>query len=104
MEYTKPQIIKRKLGELRLAIYDYEEELGQWQTRAGQYVGEGAYADIEPEWSPVSIGYAWTPAFHLARWFRRRVVIPAALDGKKAYLLLNTGGEGLVRVNGRIAG
>ena len=102
MEFTKPQIIKNKLAELRLAIYDYEADLPQWSTRIGQYTEEGVYADIEPDWQPFAIGDTWVPAFHLTRWFKRQVEIPAALDGQKVFLDINTGGEGLVRVDGKI--
>jgi alpha-mannosidase len=103
MEYSQPQIIRRKLDELRLAIYDYEEALRGWETRIGQYVGEGAYAGVEPAWTAIDVGDTWVPAFHLTRWFRRRVEVPAALAGRKIWLDLNVGGEGLVRVDGSIA-
>ena len=102
MEFTKPQIIKNKLAELRAAIYDYEEDLPQWNTRIGQYTGEGVYSDVEANWQPFSVGETWIPEFHLTRWFKRQVKIPAELTGKKVLLDLNTGGEGLVHINGTI--
>ena len=102
MEFTKPQIIKNKLNELRASIYDYEEDLLQWSTRTGQYTGEGVYSDVEVDWQSFEVGDTWIPAFHLTRWFKRQVEIPAVLDGKKVFLDLNTGGEGLVRVDGTI--
>ena len=103
MFYTKPLIIQRKLDELREARYDLYMELADWQTRTGHYTGEGIHSDIDPEWTSFCVGDTWLPAFHLTRWIRRTVEIPRELAGRKVHLVLKTGGEGIVRVDGKIA-
>ena len=102
MVYKKPEIIKRKIDQLGMLIYDNVMDLHEWETRGGIYSGEGLYLDVDPEWSKICVGDTWRALDHTTRWFRKKITITEEFARKNVYLELSFGGEGLVRVNGHI--
>ena len=102
MEYTKDGVVQRKLSQLESLIYPEKEDLPEWETWQGEYSGYGEYSGIEQEHTQIRVSEHWICKDHLTRWFRRSVKIPEHFDGKPVVLLLEFGGEGLVRINGSI--
>lgn len=56
---------------------------------------------LQGNFTPMPAGTPWGAKWEYG-WFRTRVVIPEALQGKRVVLRLEPGGESLVWVNGRI--
>lgn len=102
MHYTKDLIVQRKLDALDSLIYEQVIELPVWQTRKGMYSDYGVYTDVEQDYTNISVGERWVCIDHMSRWFKHTVTLPSAYAGKKVALLLDFGGEGLVRINGQI--
>ena len=103
MQFTKEKIVERKLSALQAASYSGAMEIPVWQTRTGMFQSDGTYADVSPEWTEISVGEHWICKDYLTRWFRQSIAVPDAFAGKPLALEIETGGEGIVRVNGAIA-
>lgn len=101
LNYTKNGIVERKLRELEKNIYTDYVHIPKWRTKTGIYEDFGKYSEVEKHESEIGIGEHWICKDHLTRWFRANVEVPEEFVGKKAVLLLEFGGEGLVRINGR---
>ena len=102
---NRNQKMQGKLSKMRSVkeyFYDDTESFLQWKTLAGMYVADGKYENIEPEWSDISVGQSWQAERDHVRWFSHRVNIPDRFAGRKVYLDLDLGGEGLLYINGEI--
>ena len=102
MNYTKDGIIERKLNQMRKLIYQNARQLTEWESWEGEYIAPGEYRMDAHEKKSMWVGESWMCHDHLIRWFSRSVTVPEEFHGKKVVLLLDFGGEGIVRVNGEI--
>lgn len=102
MNYTKDGIILRKLEQIKEQIYQNAESLPEWESWEGTYDAPGEYTIAAGKSRTIRVGESWVCRDHLIRWFKRKVEIPQSVQGKKVVLLLNFGGEGIVRVDGEI--
>ena len=102
MEYTKDGVLERKLKQIESLIVEESLPLTDWETWTGIYAALGAYQLSGEERSCVSPGDSWSCRDHEIRWFQKKVRVPSSFQGKRVVLLLDFGGEALVRVNGEI--
>lgn len=102
LQDTKKGMIERKLEEIKANIYENIIELPQWLTKTGMYSDYGTYSEAEENYESIAVGDHWFCTDHLTRWFKRDVTIPESFLGKKTVLLLEFGGESLVRIDGNI--
>lgn len=101
LNYTKNGIVERKLADLEKIIYKEYIRIDDWKTKTGMYEDFGKYVDVDAEETKIETGDYWICKDHLTRWFSTRVEVPERFAGEKVVLVLEVGGEGLVRVNGR---
>ncbi len=85
-----PKHYYRKIAELPVSFFTTMEHIPFEQAAQGHY-------------APASVGMEWGRKWEYG-WFRTQIVIPEALDGKRAVFSLNTAEEMLVWVNGRETG
>lgn len=102
MEYTKDGVLERKLKQIESLIVEESLPLTDWETWTGMYAALGAYQLSGEERSCVSPGDSWSCRDHEIRWFQKKVRVPSSFRGKRVVLLLDFGGEALVRVNGEV--
>ncbi len=100
MQFSNPEIMKYKLGQIRQAAVLRSIALPTWQRREGYYKAIGEYAGIQ-EVSPLNVGEHWWVTDGSTTWFSAQVTLPEMQAGT-AVLELDFGGEGLVRINGEI--
>lgn len=101
MNFSKDTIIKRKLANLAGLIEPDRLEIPEWQTRHATFLGADGYTEEVAD-EPMHIGDRWKCHDDLTRWFSADVRVPDSFAGKKLALELEFGGEGIVRVNGKI--
>lgn len=75
----------------------------EWSRRTGKHLGFGKY-DMEGWPSTIRVGDRWFAAYESADFFTAEAEIPASFEGHEVRLLLDTGGETLVKVNGKAVG
>lgn len=73
--------------------------LSEWQFRSCHYRGWGDYEFLE-DWRTIQVGQTWGGP-DISAFFKRQIVIPPELDGRKVALQIYVGGDSLVSVNGR---
>lgn len=102
MQYTSRIILDNKLKMLEPLIYRKIHFIDAWETKELHYVEPLRYEPIDESWSPIHMGDHWRATYDRTRLFRTRITLPEAFSGQQALLVLNLGGEGLVRINGEI--
>ncbi len=102
LRFSKDSILTRKLEALRQLTLAERIEIPQWRTQTGVYLGDGQYADITQESTPMQAGQRWVCGDDVTRWFSASVTVPACFAGRALALELEFGGESIVRVNGSI--
>lgn len=101
MEYTKEQILVRKLEGIKGFIEAKNLEISGWKTREGVYQAPQCYEQLTG-WTDTHPGDTWACRDALTRWFSAEFVLPEGYDGEDAVLELEVGGEAIVSVNGVI--
>ncbi|MDO4272249.1 MAG: glycoside hydrolase family 38 C-terminal domain-containing protein [Eubacteriales bacterium] len=101
MEFTKKQILEKKLDGIRQMIEKKCIGIGGWETRTGFYEAPQKYVGLS-EWEAVSPGDTWVCRDSLTRWYRTEFRVPDNFGGKNTVLELEVGGEAIVYVNGTI--
>lgn len=102
MRYTSRTILGNKLRMLESMIYQDIHPVDNWETRELLYVEPLKFEPIDPDWKPIKIGDHYWSTYNRTRMFRTQITIPESFSGKQPLLVLNLGGEGLVRINGEI--
>jgi len=73
--------------------------LREWAKREAMYDNIEKYRYLDKGWRRISLGEMWGAEDHIC-FFRRKVVIPEAFDGKYVAMRMNFGGESMVYING----
>lgn len=106
MQYTKDTIIQRKLEELRRICTAGRVQIPAWETRTAYLTmdrdGKIGYDRPGTEEKTFRPGDKWDCCDDFTRWFRADVTVPEAFAGKPIALDLSVGGEGLVRIDGKV--
>ena len=102
MQYTSRIILDNKLSMLAPFVYQNRQDINAWETRELRYIEPLRFEEIDTNWTEIHLGDHWKCTYDHTRIFRARVVLPEALAGKQAVLVLDLGGEGQVRINGEI--
>lgn len=91
--------IKRYIQQLSKAQWLYDEKLSDWDVRRAVYQTPGKY-----EWRGDSVQQSLDTldgCYGTTYFISRRIPIPASWNGEKIGLLIQGGGEGLLRLNGK---
>lgn len=101
MHFTSRIIFDNKMQLMEPFIYSEIQPIEHWETKELLFTEPLKY-DTITEWHPISIGDYWYSSFNHTQIFRTEFTLPEKYAGKNAVLLLDLGGEGLVRINGEI--
>ena len=101
MHYTSRIILDNKMRLLEPLLYHSKCPIDNWQMQELLFLEPLKYETLT-DWQPVSLGHRWRSKFDHTHVFRAQAVMPAEYGDKQAMLLLDFGGEGLVRINGEI--
>ena len=102
MQYTSRIILTNKLNMVESMIYQDIHPIGNWETKELYYSEPLKFEPVDEDWSPIEMGSHWNINHNYTRLFRTKVTLPESFTGKQAMLVLDLGGEGLVRINGEI--
>lgn len=100
MQYTSRIILDNKMQMLEPMIYQNICPIENWQTKELIYIEPLKYAPVD-DWTDIAMGDHWRAMHDHTRLFRTRVTLPDFGD-HQPLLVLDLGGEGLVRINGEI--
>lgn len=92
----------RRMQDIENYIVSDVEEIPCWNTREGKLTGDHQYLLVSEEWAEIKLGESWRCGSDTIRWFRTVTEIPKRFAGQEVKLVLDTGGEGIVRINGEI--
>ena len=102
MKFSKDSIFRRKLEAISDAVLEDVLLMPDWQSRSAMFLGKDGYTG-ETEDGVFHVGDTWECRDDFTRWFTASVTVPESFAGKPLALNLEFGGEGIVRVNGKIA-
>lgn len=101
MQYTSRIIFDNKMQLMEPFIYYDVQPIENWETKELLYIEPLKYETVT-DWHPISAGERWYASFDHTQLFKTEFILPDTYAGKNAVLLLDLGGEGLVRINGEI--
>ena len=101
MEFSKEGIMLNKIREIGAYAVLREESIPVWQVRRGFYTAPGDYRESGERFE-LPLGGHWRCADCETFWFSADVTVPDSFRGRRTFLSLDLGGEGLVRINGEI--
>ena len=101
MEFSKEGIMLNKIREIGAYAVIAEESIPAWTVRKGYYAAPGDYRD-QGEPFELPLGGHWVCGDCDTFWFSADVTVPASFRGRRTFLSLDLGGEGLVRIDGQI--
>jgi len=101
MQYTSRIILDNKLTMLESMIYQDIQPIDAWETKELIFIEPLKYEPLD-DWKPISIGDHWRSTYDRTRLFRSVITLPDHFEGKQPLLILDMGGEGQVRINGKI--
>ncbi len=78
--------------------------IDEFTTRTGMHVSPGVIVPDGKDEETMKIGDRWRVGYDETRYFRASITVPDYMARQKAYLVIDIGGEGLVRINGKIVG
>ncbi|MCL5102716.1 MAG: alpha-mannosidase [Armatimonadetes bacterium] len=88
-----------RLEEIKSRIIAREETLNGWQTRHAKHLAPEQYEYID-DWQTVNVGDIWARQGQNA-FMRKDITIPSEWVGACVGLQFMTGGEGLLRIDGK---
>lgn len=91
-------IVRRRVNEIKDRIVTDRIDIRDWECRKARHLGPEEYEYLS-DWGPLNVGEVWgVPGVTV--FFRRSFTVPAEWAGRRIGLRLETGGEGLLCVNG----
>ena len=100
MKYTSRMIFDNKLQMLERELYRGRVDITGWTSEEVIYTEPLVFEKLSgPE--PIEFGNHWLSAHDHTRFFRAAAILPD-FGGRQPLLVLDLGGEGLVRINGEI--
>ncbi len=101
MHYTSRIILDNKLSMLKKQIYQDIHPITNWETRELLYPEALRFEPLD-DWHPIAMGDHWLAQFDHTQMFRATVTIPESFAGRQPLLVLDLGGEGQIRIDGKI--
>ena len=92
------EVVRVRLDEIKARVITGCQELEDWEIRIARHLGPDQYR-YETDWRSLRVGEIWgRPG--VTAFLRRRVGIPPEWAGRRVALQLETGGEGLLSIDG----
>jgi alpha-mannosidase len=104
MQTMSANILGNLIKQVKEKIVMDTMPIEEWDTRTGWHRKPGEFTYDDAPHQVMKIGDRWNAGYDQTRWFSADITVPERMNGKKLYLFLNFGGEGIVRLNGKIAG
>ena len=104
MHTENPRVLKNLIKQLAPYVEEQALEIPEWVSYTGVHVAPNR---IELDGKPATvmrIGDRYDVGYDDTRYFEASVTVPEDFAGRKVYLVIDFGGEALVRINGAIVG
>ena len=103
MVIRKPSVLKNLIRQAEKYVIRDVLDVPEWESFTGRHEAPGE-DQINDDRTVLRTGDRWLAGYDDTRYFEADITIPDAFDGKKMYLELDFGGEGLVFIDGSVAG
>ena len=104
MRTPKKRVLEHLIKQIPRYIVTDRVVLNEWSAVAGKHIAPGVFEKYPGEPKTVHLGDTWTTGYDETTWYSTTVSVPENMRGKKLYLVIDFGGEAIVRINGEIAG
>lgn len=104
MHTMNPRVLKNLIKQM--SPYDTEDSvtIPEWTSYTGVHVEPGKIVLDEKPAVKMKLGDHWFSGYDDTRYFEASVTVPESFGGKTLRLVIDFGGEALVRINGRLVG
>jgi len=104
MKTFKPDVLRNLINQIEPLLIAEHKDIPEWKCSFGKHIGQNRFDFNDSGDASLRLGDNWSGGYDDTVWFSAAVKIPEFQDGTKALLQLDFGGEGIVRINGKIAG
>ncbi len=104
MRTPKKQVLEHLIKQIPPYIVTDRVVLNTWSAVAGRHIEPGVFEKYPEEPKTVHLGENWTTGYDETVWYSVTTSVPENMRNKKLYLVIDFGGEAIVRINGVIAG
>lgn len=104
MHTENPRVLKNLIKQLAPYVEEQAVEIPEWISYTGVHTAPN-HIELDGKPSTVMrIGDRYDIGYDDTRYFEAEVTVPEDFAGRKVYLVVDFGGEALVRINGEIVG
>ena len=104
MRTPKKGVLDHLIKQIPPYIVTDRVVLKEWSAVAGKHIAPNVFEKYPGEPKTMRLGDNWTTGYDETMWFSTTVSVPENMRDKKLYLVIDFGGEAIVRINGKIAG
>ena len=104
MRTPKKGVLDHLIKQIPPYIVTDRVVLREWTAEAGKHIAPNVFEKYPGEPKTMRLGDQWTTGYDETMWFSTTVSVPENMRDKKLYLVIDFGGEAIVRINGEIAG
>ncbi len=104
MQTRKKQILDHMIGQLPPYTVADRLVISKWTSVAGRHTEPGVFERYPDPPKTVRLGDPWVTSYDETVWYSASVTVPERFRGRKLLLVIDFGGEAIVRINGAIAG
>ncbi|MBR6772605.1 MAG: alpha-mannosidase [Clostridia bacterium] len=104
MRTPKKNVLDHLIKQIPPYIVTDRVVLREWSAVAGKHIAPGVFEKYPGEPKTMHLGDKWTTGYDETMWYSTSVSVPEHMRNKKLYLVIDFGGEAIVRINGEIAG
>ena len=104
MRTPKKKVLDHLIKQIPPYIVTDRVVISTWSAEYGRHVEPGVFEKYPGGPKTVHLGDKWTTGYDETVWYSASLTVPEHMRGKKLYLVINFGGEAIVRINGEIAG
>ncbi|HAH87947.1 MAG TPA: alpha-mannosidase, partial [Armatimonadetes bacterium] len=94
-----PAVVGIRIEEIKTCVIAQSQSLSGWEVRHARHLAPGKYEYLD-NWKPLNVGDVWARQGQTA-FIRREITVPCDWKGLRTALVMTTGGEGLLSINGR---
>ncbi len=104
MQTPKKSVLDHLIKQLPRYIVTDRLILNEWTAVSGRHIAPGVFEKYPEAPKTVRLGDTWVTTYDETVWYSASVSVPESMRGKKLYLVIDFGGEAIVRINGEICG
>ena len=104
MHTENPRVQKNLIKQLAPYVEERAVEIPEWVSWTGVHTAPNHIELDDKPKTVMRFGDRYDVGYDDTRYFEAEVTVPEDFAGRRVYLVIDFGGEALVRINGKIAG